>query len=135
VLDHRVDGRTVRFGTDEWATLVRDSYRHSFDILTSDGRNVYVFPTPCYGAGDPEFPLPERADPARVDAINGFVDEIAAENPHVKVVPWRDIVCPGGTRAEEYNGVDLWESDGVHLTTEGAEAIWNWWLAQHPTPR
>ena len=135
VLDHRVDGRTISFGTDEWTNLVRDSYRHAFGILTGDGRNVYVFAIPCYGEGEAAFPLPARAEKARIDAVNGFVDEIAAENPRVKIIPWRDIVCPGGTRAEEFNGVDLWESDGVHLTTEGAQAVWNWWLAQDPTAR
>ncbi|HEX5095661.1 MAG TPA: acyltransferase family protein, partial [Acidimicrobiia bacterium] len=128
VLDHRVDGKTVRYGTAEWTELVRSSYERAFDLLTNDGRTVFVFQTPCYGDGDPAYPLPERAQPQRVDAINVIIDELAAANSRVVVVPWRDVVCPGGTRAEALDGADLWEADGVHLTDDGAVAVWKWFL-------
>ncbi|HTL86433.1 MAG TPA: acyltransferase family protein, partial [Acidimicrobiia bacterium] len=130
VLDQAVNGKRVRFGTPEWTDLETRSVRDAFTTLTAGGRPLYVFEVPCYGSGDPSAPIPERADRNRVDAVNAIYRQVAAENPLVHIVPWRDIVCPNGKRAERYNGVDLWENDDVHLTPEGALAVWEWWLPQ-----
>jgi hypothetical protein len=130
VLDQEVNGKRVRFGTPEWTNLETRSVRDAFTTLTAGGRPLYVFEVPCYGSGDPSAPIPERADRARIDAVNAIYRQVAAENPLVHIVSWRDIVCPNGKRAERYNGVDLWENDDVHLTPEGALAVWEWWLPQ-----
>ncbi len=50
--------------------------------------------------------------------------------PRVKIVHWRDLVCPGGKRAEDIDGVHLWEPDEVHLTEKGAVVVWKWFLPQ-----
>ena len=78
VLDHRVSGNTVKFGTPEWTALVTDSLRGGLHVLADTGRPVYVFQVPCYGAGDPQYPLPERNDPKRVDALNTIFEQLAA---------------------------------------------------------
>jgi peptidoglycan/LPS O-acetylase OafA/YrhL len=130
VLDQRIGNTTYKFPSPQWHALVEGGLRKGVSILAGKGRTVYVFPLPCFGTGDPQFPLPARGDPARVNAINDMLDAIAREIPHVKLVPWRDVVCPQGRRAETYQGVNLWQPDNVHLTLKGAVAIWKWWLSQ-----
>jgi hypothetical protein len=130
VLDHRVSGETIRFGTPQWTALVTDSLRRGLHTLADTGRPVYVFQVPCYGMGDPQYPLPERNDPRRVDALNSIFEQLAREIPNVRIVPWRDLVCPGGHRVEKLGGKQLWESDEVHLTVPGVLAVWRWWLPQ-----
>jgi peptidoglycan/LPS O-acetylase OafA/YrhL len=130
VLDHRVHGQTVKFGTPAWTTLVTDSLRQGVHVLADSGRTVYVFQVPCYGVGDPQFPLTERSDPKRIDAVNAIFAQMAREMPNVKIVPWRDLVCPGGHRVEKIDGKQLWEPDDAHLTAPGALAVWRWWLPQ-----
>ncbi len=50
--------------------------------------------------------------------------------PRVRIVHWRELVCPGGRRAERIDGVEMWEPDEVHLTEAGAVVVWKWFLPQ-----
>jgi peptidoglycan/LPS O-acetylase OafA/YrhL len=130
VLDQKTDKGVVKFGTPEWTNLVTTSVRDALKVLTSTGRPVYVFEVPCYGTGDPNAPIPERADPARISALNDIYNQMAREMPQVHIVHWRSLVCPGGKRAEKLDGADLWEGDDVHLSAKGAVQVWKWWLPQ-----
>jgi hypothetical protein len=91
---------------------------------------VQVFQVPCYGAGDANFPLPERSDPLRIAALNEIFVKTAQEMPHVEIVQWRNLVCPNDHRVESLHGVRLWEPDDVHLTEGGGVLVWKWWLPQ-----
>jgi hypothetical protein len=124
------DGSTVRFGTQAWTDLITSSVRLALGLLGSDGRTVYVFEVPCYGGGDANDPIPERHDPARIAAVNDIFNGLAHSMPNVKIVPWRDLVCPNGKRAESINGVHMWLSDDQHLSRGGAVVVWTWWLPQ-----
>jgi peptidoglycan/LPS O-acetylase OafA/YrhL len=130
ILDHRVNGHDVKFGTPEWHDLVSSSLHDALTTLTSDGRTVYLFDVPCYGEGDPNAPIPERGDPKRIAALNEIFADAARDNPHVQLVPWRSLVCPNGHRAEELDGRPAWQADNVHLTDSGALTVWQWWLPQ-----
>ncbi|MDQ1476208.1 MAG: hypothetical protein QOE62_1437 [Actinomycetota bacterium] len=130
ILDHKTPTGVVRFGSTAWADLVRSSLRTALAVLTSDGRTAYLFEVPCYGAGDVADPIPERADPRRIAALNTIFAEVARTTPHVRLVRWRTLVCPGGRRAESLDGVDLWQPDEQHLTDAGAVKVWQWWLPQ-----
>jgi len=130
VLDHRVDGARVRFGTPAWTQLVSSSYRNALRVLTAGGRTVHVFEVPCFGTGDPAAPLADRSDPHRIGAVNAIYERLAGEMPRVKIVRWRELVCPGGRRAEVIDGVRLWDPDEVHLTEAGAVLVWKWFLPQ-----
>ena len=66
--------------------------------------------------------------------MNLIYEQMAQQNPHVKIVHWRSIVCPGGKRVEKYLGQQLWQVDDVHLTEGGGRAIWRWWLPQIRRP-
>jgi peptidoglycan/LPS O-acetylase OafA/YrhL len=130
ILDHRVNGHDVKFGTPEWHDLVSSSLRDALTTLTSDGRPVYLFDVPCYGAGDPSAPIPERGDPKRIAALNDIYADAARANPHVVLVHWRSLVCPYGHRVEQLAGHPAWQADNVHLTDAGALTVWQWWLPQ-----
>ncbi|MDQ1379791.1 MAG: hypothetical protein QOJ71_510, partial [Actinomycetota bacterium] len=130
ILDHKTPTGVVRFGTTAWTDLVRTSLRAALAVLTSDGRTAYLFEVPCYGAGDVADPIPERADPRRIAALNSIFAEVARTTPHVRLVEWRTLVCAGGRRTENLDGVDLWQPDDQHLTDAGAVKVWQWWLPQ-----
>jgi len=120
----------VKFGTQAWTDLVTVSLRAALQVLTADGRDVWLFEVPCYGSGDTNFPLPERSDPQRIAALNHIFGSVARELPHVKMVRWRMLVCPGNHRVETLHGVRLWKPDDVHLTEAGGVLVWKWWLPQ-----
>jgi hypothetical protein len=130
VLDHRLDGARVRFGMPEWTQLVASSYRSALRVLGADGRTVHLFEVPCFGTGGPASLLTDRGDPRRIAAVNAIFETLAREMPRVKIVRWRELVCPGGRRAEEIDGVHMWEPDDVHLTEAGAVVVWKWFLPQ-----
>jgi peptidoglycan/LPS O-acetylase OafA/YrhL len=130
ILDQRTSAGVVKFGTRQWADLVTLSLRGALEVLAADGRTVQLFEVPCYGVADANFPLPERADPKRIAALNRIFADVAHEMPHVEIVPWRTLVCPGGQRVEVLDGVRLWKSDHVHLTEAGGVLVWKWWLAR-----
>jgi peptidoglycan/LPS O-acetylase OafA/YrhL len=132
IFDQKTDEGVVKFGTQAWTDLVTKSMRDGLRVLTSDGRPVYLFEVPCYGKGDPAIPMPERADPARIAAMNNIYAQMQREIPAVHVVHWRDLVCPDGHRRESLNGVRLWENDFDHLTYGGAVEVWKWFLPQLP---
>jgi peptidoglycan/LPS O-acetylase OafA/YrhL len=135
VLDQRIGNTTYKFPSPQWHALVEGGLHKAISLLAGNGRTVYVFPVPCYGSGDPLHPLPARGDPARIRAVNAMLDRIAGEIKRVKLVPWLDVVCPHGRRAATFNGVNLWENDNVHLTVNGAIAVWKWWLPQLRRPQ
>jgi len=134
ILDHRVNGKNVAFGTQAWTDLVSSSLRDALTTLTSDGLTVYLFEVPCYGEGDPSSPIPERADPNRVAALNAIFADAARANPRVSIVHWRALVCPNGHRVEQLDGRPAWQADNVHLSDSGALAVWRWWLPQVRAP-
>jgi peptidoglycan/LPS O-acetylase OafA/YrhL len=129
-LDQKVGADVVRFGTTEWTDLITSTLRHALSVLTADGRTVYLFDVPCYGAGDANDPIPERSDPRRIAAVNDIFANVARTMPKVRIVDWRVLVCPGGRRAEAVDGVHLWLPDDQHLSYPGAVVVWRWWLPQ-----
>jgi hypothetical protein len=130
ILDQRTSTGVVKFGTQQWTDLVTLSLRGALQVLTADGRTVQLFEVPCYGVADANFPLPERSDPKRIAALNRIFDDVAKSMPHVEMVRWRTLVCPGGHRVEKIHGISLWKSDHVHLTEAGGVLVWKWWLAR-----
>jgi hypothetical protein len=82
---------------------------------------------PCYGTSGP---IPDRGDPQRIAAVNAIFEQTAREMAHVKIVHWRELVCPNGRRRENIDGVRMWEDDEVHLSKEGTVVVWKWFLPQ-----
>jgi peptidoglycan/LPS O-acetylase OafA/YrhL len=130
VLDQSTTAGIVRFGSRGWTDLISSSLRTALGVLGADGRTVYLFEVPCFGAGDVANPYPERSDPARIAAVNQIFADVARSMPRVQVVHWRTLVCPGGKRAESIGGVRVWQADDEHLSDGGAVVVWKWWLPQ-----
>jgi peptidoglycan/LPS O-acetylase OafA/YrhL len=127
-LDQQTAFGVIRFGTRAWTDLIALSLRTALQTLTADGRTVYLFEVPCYGAGNANDRMPERSDPRRIAALNEIFATVARSIPKVQIVDWRTLVCPGGHRVESVGGVHLWQPDDQHLTSAGAVVVWKWWL-------
>jgi peptidoglycan/LPS O-acetylase OafA/YrhL len=127
-LDQQTAFGVIRFGTQQWTDLIALSLRTALQTLSADGRTVYLFDVPCYGAGNANDPMPERSDPQRIAALNEIFANVARSIPKVHLVDWRTLVCPGGHRVESIGGVRLWQPDDQHLTYAGAVVVWKWWL-------
>jgi hypothetical protein len=129
-LDQVTGFGVIRFGTAAWTDLITSALRDALDVLTADGRTVYLFEVPCYGAGNANDPMPERSDLRRIAAVNEIFADAARSTPNVEIVHWRQLVCPNGHRVESVGGVRLWQPDDQHLTYTGAVVVWKWWLPQ-----
>ena len=130
ILDQQTAAGEVKFGTAAWTNLISSSLRTALAVLGSDGRTVYLFQVPCYGTGDASGAFPERSDPLRIAALNQIYENVAHSMPHVQMVDWRTLVCPGGKRVETIDGVHMWLADDEHLSNAGGVVVWKWWLPQ-----
>ncbi|MDQ1382146.1 MAG: hypothetical protein QOJ71_2865 [Actinomycetota bacterium] len=130
LLDQVTPTGVVSFGTDAWTDLNASSLRGALKVLTADGRTVFLFEVPCYGAGDTTDAFPARSDPRRIAALNQIFSDVARSMPGVRIVHWRTLVCPGGHRVERIRGVHLWKPDDQHLDSAGSVVIWKWLLPQ-----
>ncbi len=134
VLDHEVDGRRLRVGTDEYRRYLLDRLDEGIDILTVGGRHpLALLGVPCYGrsatAVDPRVG-DVRADGERTTWVNGVFEEAAAAHAGtVTLVDLPGFLCPGGRLQEERDGVRL-RYDGVHFTDEGGRVVWQWLAPQ-----
>jgi hypothetical protein len=134
VLDHEVDGRVLRVGTEEYRRHLLDRLDQAVAILSDGGRApVALMGVPCYGesrsAVDPRVG-DARADDERTTWVNGVFREAAAAHPGlVTFVDLAAYLCPGGRLQDERDGVRL-RFDGVHFTDEGGPVVWRWLTPQ-----
>src|SRR5260221_7360357 len=89
ILDQKTATGVARFGTAAWSELVTSSVRTALEVLTADGRTVYLFEVPCYGAGNADDRMPERSNPLRIAALNDIFANVARSMPTVRIVHWR----------------------------------------------
>ncbi|MCU1352663.1 MAG: hypothetical protein JWM05_1872, partial [Acidimicrobiales bacterium] len=129
VFDSWVDGRRVPVGSREWRTLVARQLRLGLDVLTTGTRvRVGVMTVPCMRprpvGGSPA--RSERAEPARVAALNDVLRETtAAYRGRAVLIDYAGFACPGGVFRERVDGVVL-RPDGVHVDRTSAVAAWRW---------
>lgn len=128
MLDHRIDGRWVRFGTERWGSVVRSSIAEAVDIAASSGAPVALLDAPCYrqqpyvwGGYDTE----QRNQIERVVALNAIYTEVALARTGVHVLDYGGLVCPEGVYQDVVDGVEA-RPDGVHLGGDGAALAWAW---------
>ena len=129
VLDHRVDGRDIRFPSPEWEALVGTTLGDAADSAGSSSAPVVFLDVACMG-GAPDNPgTTSRAEPRRVSAVNDLIDEVASSRADVSVASVSELVCPGGVDGLETNGGPV-RYDGVHYTRDGAALVWPWLFAE-----
>ena len=125
VLDHRVDGRDIRFPSPEWEALVATALSEAAAAAGSSGASVVLLDVACMGGASNNPGTAARADARRVDAVNSLLDEVAATQPDVTVAPLSSVVCPGGGDGLTIDGSPV-RYDGVHYTRKGAALVWPW---------
>jgi hypothetical protein len=63
--------------------------------------------------------------PARLDAYNAIVRQVAAEHPAtVQLDDFGALLCPGGQYQESLDGVQIRDGDGMHIVPTPAAGQW-----------
>ncbi len=129
--DHRVDGRTLTFGTDAYAEAVTTWLTETTAALGEVATKVAVTNLPCYSKPDTGLdPTPAIInDTTRQDWLNEVIARFVAAHPEVHLIDLRSFVCPTGAPRPTLNGVVLYK-DGVHWSTQGAATVWSWLAGQ-----
>jgi len=126
VMNRTYHGRWTDILHPAYAAYVKRQLELAVGVAGSDGARVVLLTAPCYDSGlqpDGE-PWPED-DPARVDAYNRLVDQVAAEQSgSVSVIDLHAMVCPGGRYHQVIDGVTVRDpADGVHFTLSGGDFL------------
>ena len=109
-------------------------------IGTAAARMV-LMTKPCQSTGEQPNGAPWPQDsPARQDAYNALLRQVAAQHPdQVSVQDLNSYVCPGGRYTEDLDGVPVRESDGSHFDMRPggggdylAPAILPYWMSWAP---
>lgn len=130
VLDHRVNGQNVRFGTPRWDEVVQAAFDKAVTIAGAGGSPVALLTVPCFKQDLATATWArDRNDPARVARANQLLRAAAAHHPNVTVIEYGGFVCPTGAYENDVQGVSM-RFDGVHLSAAGARATWQWLLPQ-----
>jgi hypothetical protein len=130
LLDHKVEGRILRFGTPEWADSVRAALDEGVRIAGSTGAPVAIMTVPCMQESpDALYPTQARNDPNRVAALNLLLTAVAQQHPGTTLIDYQGFLCPGGQYTPKLDGIEM-RFDGVHLSEAGAKVTWNWLVPQ-----
>ena len=129
LFDHRVDGRTVAFGSAEGDQYLYDEYGRALDALATGGRPVSVVLMPCHGVSASQ---PESAvinDAGRIEHLNAVAAAVARERG-AEVIDLNEFLCSDGY-VEDREGVRIRE-DGLHFTPAGGKVVLDWLVPQLP---
>ena len=113
-----LSGRWTNILNPAYAAYVESTLRLAVAVATAHGAHMIIETSPCFDTGEqPDgAPWPEDA-PARVDAYNRLVEQVAAQHPAtVTVQHLHAMLCPGGRYTPTLDGVPVRQADGVHLT-------------------
>ena len=116
VLDRMHDGYWTHVGEPGYDDYLRSEMNRSVDVLSARGAKVILLTAPCFGPRErPDGGIWPENDPARVDAFNQIVRDVAAGRPDVvRVIDFEAMVCPGGQYVAGIDGVPL-RYDGIHI--------------------
>jgi hypothetical protein len=120
-----VDGQWLVPGTPEWRRWYIGQVDAADALFGSTGALVAWLRFPC---------IRNETQSQRIDVVNGAVADAASLRPgRVTVLPFDDLVCPGGSFVSDYVAPDgrrlaLRLADGVHFDMFGATAKVGPWL-------
>jgi peptidoglycan/LPS O-acetylase OafA/YrhL len=126
VVDRLYQGQWVNILQPHFAAYIKSQLEKAADVVNAAGLPMVFLTAPC--TDEPEQPdgdaWPED-DPARRDAYNRMIREIAAEHPQTVSVDDLDkAACPGGRYASTVDGVVIRTvNDGVHFTPQGGAFV------------
>ena len=122
VVDRLYQGKWENILQPQFAAYIKSQLQKAADVVNAAGLPMVFLTAPC--TDEPEQPdgdaWPED-DPARRDAYNRMIREIAAAHPRTVSVDDLDkAACPGGRYASTVQGVVIRTvNDGVHFTPQG----------------
>jgi hypothetical protein len=118
------DGQWTNILNPVYANYIKGQLELASNLVTASGANMVFLTSPCVQTtlAPNGTPFPEE-DPARLNAYNQLVRQVAAEHPKTdSVVDLDSVVCPGGIYSAQYKGVTVRQPDGVHFEI-GAGAV------------
>jgi hypothetical protein len=126
VADHLLDGHWVHIGEPAWDQHLTADLQAAITILHSFGAKVVLLTMPYVDPTDRQpdgLPWSENT-PARVQAYNALVRQVAATHPGVvSVLDLNRMLSPGGLYTASVSGVDVRSSDGIHVSVDGGELL------------
>ena len=126
VTDHLLDGHWVHIGEPAWDQHLTADLQSAIAILHSFGAKVVLFTMPYVDPSNRQpdgLPWSENM-PARAQAYNALVRQVAAKDPAVvSVLDLNRMLSPDGVYAASLSGVDVRSSDGIHISLGGGEFL------------
>ena len=115
-------GTRVSIDQPAWRRHLADQIRHEVDVLSAQGARVVLFTMPYIAPAEeaPDgSPWPENS-PARVDAYNALLRQVARERPGtVTVLDLNRVLGPDGRYTRTVDGVTVRWADGIHISKAG----------------
>jgi peptidoglycan/LPS O-acetylase OafA/YrhL len=137
ILDRLYDGHMTNILHPAFAAYVERQLQKAVQIATARGARMVFMTKPCQSTGEQPNGAPWPQDSAaRQAAYNSLLRTVAAQHAgHVFVQDLNAYVCPGGSYAEDLDGVPVRESDGSHFAMQPgaggdylAPAILPYWM-------
>jgi len=121
VVDRLYQGNWTDILQAAFADYVKQQLEEASNLATSAGARMVFLTAPCTDEGEQPDGAPWPEDnPARLDAYNKLVREVAAEHPQTdSVVDLNKAACPDGKFTSTVDGVVIRRTDGVHFTIDG----------------
>jgi peptidoglycan/LPS O-acetylase OafA/YrhL len=129
IVDRMHDGDWANVGEDAYDEYLRGELNRALDIVSATGANVVVTTAPYSRRAErSDGSLYPEDRPARTDAWNALVREVAAERPNVTVLDLNKKMGPGGYYQNRVDGIRL-RGDGLHPTPEAVEWLAPWLIS------
>ena len=121
VLDRYHDGQWMHVGEPAYDAYLSNELDLAINVLSKGGAKVLLLTTPCFAPQEqPDGSIFSFDDPARLNRYNALVRAAAARHPGTAAIADVDaLLCPGGKYTPTINGVQVRNSDGIHLTEAG----------------
>ncbi len=125
VTDHLLDGQWIHIGEPAWDDHLTADLQAAITIFHTFGAKVVLFTMPYVDPTDRQpdgLPWSENS-PARVQAYNQLVRQVASEDPQeVSVIDLNRMLSPGGVYTATLDGLDV-RYDGIHISPAGGQLL------------
>lgn len=129
IVDRMHDGEWTHVGDDDYDAYLKSELTRALDILGSTGAHVVVTTAPYSRRAErSDGSLYPEDRPARTNAWNALLREVAGDRPNVTVLDLNKKMGPGGAYTNRVDGIRL-RGDGLHPTPEAVEWLAPWLVA------
>ena len=131
VMDRVHNGAWTRVGDPAFDAYLENELNTAVDVLTARGATLALATAPYYLRGErPDGGRWPEDDPARVDAFNKLIRDVAARHPQsVAIIDLGGHTSVGGRYTPYIDGIEM-RYDGVHFTPLADRWLAPWLLPQ-----